>query len=307
MPLTTLRLQIPGLSADATAPILGFDNLLVNGSLLYIEPARDALAAAPTAIGARLNNYARGSLARLTGAAVGELNASVIGNSFASDTGAVELTSAGALHAYVNNALSGSGSFEVDILPDALRDYILANPAHNYYVGSVLRRTAEAVEVASPNSIDPFLGIYKSGDFSGGGSWYMTGWEADSDDDDNTNTYVYPTAGYSTAIGVARGVLTLNAVAHSKAGRQVSNPGNWLEGDTIIGRAFWRQPRAPGGTLQGGTSFILYSLYVEDLTVSGRTYNEVNALRTAQVAADFAGGGRYDGETWTNPAGVSWA
>lgn len=48
-------------------------------------------------------------------------------------------------------------------------------------------------------------------------------------------------------------------------------------------------------------SVILYRAYIEDLTVSGRTYAEVDALDYALYQAAFAAGGRYFGDTYTDP------
>ena len=44
-----------------------------------------------------------------------------------------------------------------------------------------------------------------------------------------------------------------------------------------------------------------YLSYIEDLTVSGRTFAQVNAIDAAAFAAAFGVGGRYAGDTWTNP------
>lgn len=52
-------------------------------------------------------------------------------------------------------------------------------------------------------------------------------------------------------------------------------------------------------------SLIFYRAYYEDLTVSGRTYAEVQALDQALYAKDvLTGGGRYYGDTWTVPETV---
>jgi hypothetical protein len=47
---------------------------------------------------------------------------------------------------------------------------------------------------------------------------------------------------------------------------------------------------------------VLYRAYIEDLTVSGRTYAQVQALDYALWQAAFAPGGRYAGDTFTPPA-----
>lgn len=52
----------------------------------------------------------------------------------------------------------------------------------------------------------------------------------------------------------------------------------------------------------GGGSQIFYRLYLEDLTVSGRTYAAVKAIDDALYAAAFAEGGKFYGDTYTDPA-----
>lgn len=48
-------------------------------------------------------------------------------------------------------------------------------------------------------------------------------------------------------------------------------------------------------------SYIFYRTYVEDLTVSGRTYAECEALDASLHAQAFGPGGRYYGDTFTAP------
>lgn len=48
-------------------------------------------------------------------------------------------------------------------------------------------------------------------------------------------------------------------------------------------------------------SRVLYRTYVEDLTVSGRTYGQVLALDRGLFDASFGAGGRYAGDTYTAP------
>lgn len=52
-------------------------------------------------------------------------------------------------------------------------------------------------------------------------------------------------------------------------------------------------------------SWVFYRLYIEDLTVSGRTYSQVDALDLALYTdAVLTPGGRYYGDTYTDPATV---
>lgn len=52
------------------------------------------------------------------------------------------------------------------------------------------------------------------------------------------------------------------------------------------------------------SSRVIYRVYVEDLTVSGRTYAEVEALDYALFEAAFASGGKFYGDTYTAPSTI---
>ena len=48
-------------------------------------------------------------------------------------------------------------------------------------------------------------------------------------------------------------------------------------------------------------SVIFYRFYVEDLTISGRTFAEVNAIDAQLFSEAFAPGGKFHGDTYTEP------
>ncbi len=56
--------------------------------------------------------------------------------------------------------------------------------------------------------------------------------------------------------------------------------------------------------INAGPSFIVYRIYIEDLKLSGRTFAEVKAIDDAEHAKAFAAGGRFYGDTWSNPATI---
>ncbi len=57
-----------------------------------------------------------------------------------------------------------------------------------------------------------------------------------------------------------------------------------------------------GATYGKHRSRAYYLAYIEDLTVSGRTFAQVHAINAAAHASAFGAGGRYAGDTYTNPA-----
>lgn len=54
--------------------------------------------------------------------------------------------------------------------------------------------------------------------------------------------------------------------------------------------------------LNSSPSYVLYRVYIEDLSLSGRTYEQVKSIDDAEHAKAFGIGGRFHGDTWSNPA-----
>lgn len=51
-------------------------------------------------------------------------------------------------------------------------------------------------------------------------------------------------------------------------------------------------------------SWILYRVYLEDLSISGRSYEEVLEIDKADIVRCFSAGGRYYGDTYTEPTAI---
>ena len=65
-----------------------------------------------------------------------------------------------------------------------------------------------------------------------------------------------------------------------------------------------------GGPLSSATAnkavdFVLYDFYLEDLTVSGRNFADVDALFAAKHAQIHGTNGRFVGDTWRDPASIA--
>lgn len=56
--------------------------------------------------------------------------------------------------------------------------------------------------------------------------------------------------------------------------------------------------------LNSSPSYVLYRIYIEDLSLSGRTFEQVKAIDDAEFAKAFAVGGRFYGDTWSDPATI---
>lgn len=63
-------------------------------------------------------------------------------------------------------------------------------------------------------------------------------------------------------------------------------------------------PYSRSQTLNAIQSLIVYRIYIEDLKASGRTYEQVKAIDDAEFAKAFDVGGRFYGDTWSDPATI---
>lgn len=307
MALQTLRYQVPGLNADPTAPILGFGDLLTHGSLAYVEPSRDGLTAAP-AVGDSLVNYARGSLSRMTGAAMADLDAVLTDNSLTPGVGRMELTAKGALHGYVNTAAASALFARISVIPAAAQEWILANPTHEYLFCAGVRRTGAAVLVAAPAApaARPIVAVRAPGSVTAAGQLFYIQYKPDSGAaGDGARTIIYPASGYTGVTLFAKEDLVIDTPTRITAARGTNFPADIT--DEIVGEVRWDPPANSGGIVQGGNSFIFDFFFAEDLTESGRAAAAVNTLLANKKSADFASGGRYYGDTWTDPATVVWS
>lgn len=59
-----------------------------------------------------------------------------------------------------------------------------------------------------------------------------------------------------------------------------------------------------GQFLNKSASHAVYRIYIEDLNLSGRTFEQVKAIDDAEFEKAFAVGGRFYNDTWSDPASV---
>ena len=80
-----------------------------------------------------------------------------------------------------------------------------------------------------------------------------------------------------------------------------ANATGWVA-PLVLAGPVWQTPTGVYYSAGASASYVFYRLYVEDLTVSGRSYADVDAIDSALHASAFGPGGRYYGDTWTDPA-----
>lgn len=293
---------------DTTIQVVRDDSILTNGSLLLLDTGQSSRPLLGTsgipATAAVLPNVAD-SLARAL-IPSGELGATlVLGSALSgagSSKGKTERTAKGGLHTILTQASSLTAGDATVInavqISDAILGYLAANNSHDYYA-SLWARITRAVPSAD------------------GTGRAMAGVQYGSAISTNPGLFLMFQAGRTDNPGGSIGVSLGNHKSLPAAGAA------GLAYNSLGARGFYGTgapsgvPAYPGGksmavwgpsnpTSQaigsGAPSWIFYRAYIEDLTVSGRSYAQVDALDFARWTADFATGGRFVGDTFTDPA-----
>jgi hypothetical protein len=210
---------------------------------------------------------------------------------FGNDTkGKVELTLKKGIHGIVSKASPMANGDGAKIqFHTVLRDYFYTNRSHNFYT-SFWTQVTRAAGITYTTTLLDFGAGSTAQDYThfvhsslGSGGWYVP-----------------ITAGYS---GVNYNVVGANRRYNAGAGKPTMAGGSL---STIQNN--WGAPTSSYNAAVVGSngailpSYVFYELFVEDLTVSGRTWQEVDALDKAEFDKAFAIGGRYYGDTFTDPA-----
>lgn len=291
--MSGLRLTIPASFTDTTLPILRDDPILFTGSLALHEPASLAnpIAAGLPAQGGAVPNIAW----KEAGAALGSTYTSASAPALFSYGGAVgpagakgiiERTPKGGIHAIISQAQAlAAGDHATLTLDTAIRTYLAANTAHRYYLSLWGQQTR----------LDPTPGASTYAEMAsiGMGGSVSTRIAALMD---NGQAFGQAASGQLAATPIVAGNFLAAIGNVDIAGTPAAN------GRVTWGTLTSSLNAAALGTRNGHwPSWILYRVYLEDLTVSGRTYAAVKAIDDAQYATAFGTGGRYVGDTFTNP------
>lgn len=301
--MPSVRYEIPGSCTDLFAPVLGYGDVLTHGTLMHIEPGRDGLSAVPT-VGGVIKNHAAGIAAGLVGADANDLHASVLSNTLTSTTGRMELTSKGGLHGMMRLVTGVQTlAYTIDMLPPAIAAYIAANPTHAYYFDMLIRVTRAPNRAAGG-------GIRYNAYVAAGGTSttqiLVAPMAQDTDSEKTYSNYMVPSGSQSRRSFAQEVNLTTGSILHPAIATSGELPqAGWPSSNTPVGRLFWSPPA--NTTLLGGASFITYTAHVSDLTVAGRTPAQQAAAMAALKDVYFGTGGRYAGDTYTDPAGITWS
>ncbi|MGR3823047.1 MAG: hypothetical protein ACU0A5_10775 [Salipiger marinus] len=286
----------PGVKPLILDPIL----TVGSGSLLLLD-VKNWATGVPTH-GARLPNIARIQAENL-GVGTSDETAGVfvqVGDLPGGGYGLVERTARGGLHVAVRQSADVPELHGYNVeLPDAIMAYMVANYSHNFYISQWRALTRPALGT-SPDGAKTFLGIEAG---AAGGFAMMS--HSSGQERPTSSTRVGRTvqgAGINT-VGPTRmslaGPYTAGSSAAPTEAQYASGLARAIAQFGTVQRQNNYSPLA--AALQ---SWVFWRAYVEDLTVSGRSHAEVDAIDAALWSAAVGTGGRLAGDTYTAPSTV---
>jgi hypothetical protein len=251
------------------------------GSLMLIEPARSGISAAPASGTTVAPNLLRTFAKATVGSgALADFDGVYDVFGLSGSKGLVELTSKKGIHGIVSLTASDSAAYNFIVAsPAAIFNYIKANPSHRFYHSIMGRIT----RVATPGS-----------------SYTING---------QLMAFAYDTLAHNQTVNAPDG----SRPAVNTVGPAFRNAGTFISGSAPASYSTANNTLfnvgnkgMSGGNWGKGGSHVFYRTYVEDLTVSGRTYAAVDAIENAYYTKEvLTAGGRYFGDTFTDPATIA--
>lgn len=317
----TRVVQLTDVFTDTTLPRLLGDPILTNGSLQLYEPANPAY---PWASGVPIDGYVMPNLAwqYAVTAGLGTTEAQTEGKfrvptNNTSSLFKSERTAKGGIHGISTQSawVATSGNQPtfgmVAEFPDSIIAYLAANPAHSYFF-SVWGIETRGHAVANPGNMDNFAHISRFTGSATVGAFAMF---------DNHSAYtgnqlmtLAGSRGQPSAADVPVGQFIMNmGGVPTDTGSNFTNTNYVIQDTNATGTmasptrqaAQWGQTSWAANTAlhNNAKSWVWYRTYMEDLTVSGRSYATVDGIdNTAYTAQVLTAGGRYYGDTYTAPS-----
>lgn len=291
MSTSGIILRTNSVFTDSSLPTYQNDGVFPTGNgALFLADVRTLSSAVPTA-GQAITNLATSKAAALgiSGDTSGKWVQ--LGTPVASGYALLERSGKGGIHVIASQATSYTGyqGFRLQI-PMNIMDYIIANRNNTFYISQWRNLTRQAVNTTGA----PCLMGIETGNTSGWGR--MT----------TSNSQLKPGGGQLSGRTVSPGYNTLGPNFESAAGSipttDTLSSSNFNNDNTAsrdvaeFGRVGNQNTFPPSSNLP---SMIFYRGYIEDLTVSGRSFTTVNAIDKAMYDAAFASGGRFYNDTYT--------
>lgn len=276
--MTGVALTIPATSAFNPVGldrIQHLDPLAVRGTLLYSEPRLWPTGGVPTTTVPNQSQWA----IDLLGASAANLN---VANSV--QDGIAERGTRGTMHvAWERGAGTGLQSFTLQ--NQAIRDHIAANPGHSYVMALALRPTR--VPAASWLVLPAYRLMGLPSDPTG----YSMALSVNVTDKSVITGYPIEQRSFDQNHNLVDGGPGVAGVA-SAAWSSV--PGTISTSPSLM--VFHN-----GGAGNPGMSWKYYFAVIEDLTISGRTAEDVTNLANAKLARQLEPGGEYYDDRVTDP------
>lgn len=270
------------------------DPRLNNGSILLVEPARDGTGGLPST----WINYAADQFRDRTG--IYAPSVEVVNTLSGHAKCLVERTARGAVHGVMTPDPIGMHAtrWAYGVVPaSTVFEYLFANRNHAFYFGMIGRVTRNATvaditnlalgglsptesDVVDGATVNRGFGIYQAQSGNVAGAPLPT-------QEHYLNRRVDSNQPYFADIAVT-GHSMSSLTPLTQARREIFTAGE----------------RAMSPTRVGWPSHMLYTLWIEDLTASGRTYAECSAEGVALMGRRFSEGGEYFGDTFTSPGSV---
>lgn len=274
---------------DPAMPIIRDDPVLADGTLLLVDLGHSLgrIAAGLPAEGSAIPNIAYRQAATLIGSGdQASLSPTWSTSGLTSGDAIVERSGKLGLHVIMSQVNDEEGDNARVAFPAAIKQYMLDHPTHDYALSVWERLTRPAVAGATA---DIEAGIYNS--FIGPAT--------------SNNLMLFSRfQGYPGVRLGARG-MSVQAAGNVLRNMAVDGFTGTLPASLSQIEAVW----TCGGYGAFATymthksrSAIFYRMVFEDLTASGRTYADFDAADLAAFNAAFAAGGRFYGDTFTDPA-----
>ncbi|WP_407730815.1 hypothetical protein ACJJU9_11695 [Pseudomonas helleri] len=247
-------------------------------------------------VGDALPNILDDRAADLLGA--GDYRFTVLARSPDSNLFKAERTAKGGLYGIVtqSGAQTSSQSVVIQAAP-AIKNYVLANLSHKFYVSlwtRVVRQSLLAGTGQSPfhfvngsgSSTANYLWNYENGEARPLSGATLLGRKSEPANGDVSSQLLPVPYNRFGVVGVS-GVVGSGPAAADGIHMVLGTQGPWN-----------------GPNYNKAASRIIYRAYVEDLTVSGRSYAEVEAIDYALYQEAFAPGGKFHGDIYLDPASL---
>jgi hypothetical protein len=310
-----LRLTLPTSFTDTTLTKLQDDPVLAAGSLMLIEPnhpvypwAAGVPAAADSAGagGLWLPNAAQSMAKTLLGSSIDSAIGAklVVGSNWvegsgANQSGISERTTKGGFHTISSRLRAPANNYKRFYAGSAFGAYMASNASHSFYVSMWKKHTRTEAPFGPQypiyagfrnvtGTVTTAIGTFMAGGSNPNSGTTVIGFE-------NVNGTLNLNENSKLA------VTTLNNGGSNAAA--VTNPdpaSTWTFGPSWGGYSAY-----PEASPYPNNSMVVYRWYVEDLTVSGRTYAQAKAVDDAEFTKQvLTVGGRYYQDTHTDPATI---